>query len=169
MFKKKKKNNIIKLIDNTGNNESQKESSNINKKQDNENNNNDNSLDRNIEKKISRKKILFNNTEKDAVLLLKPAKVLNLTQINLENDNELHNMKPEINSQELSEDKLVKETLIDNCSQDISDENDKPEYINQSFLQQFDENIFDFLKGLDYFDDLENTIKEKLRNLTENT
>ena len=112
---------------------------------------------------------MFNNTEKDAVLLLKPAKVLNLTQINLENDNELHNMKPEINSQELSEDKLVKETLIDNCSQDISDENDKPEYINQSFLQQFDENIFDFLKGLDYFDDLENTIKEKLRNLTENT
>ncbi|OBA25151.1 hypothetical protein HANVADRAFT_8218, partial [Hanseniaspora valbyensis NRRL Y-1626] len=69
----------------------------------------------------------------------------------------------------LPEDNLVIETHIDNSSQDISDKNDKPEYINQSFLAQFDENIFDSLKGLDYFDDLENTIKEKLKNLTEST
>ena len=112
---------------------------------------------------------MFTNTEKNDVLLSKPAKVLNLTDINLENDNELPNIKPEINNQELPENNLVIETHIDNSSQAISDKNDKPEYINQSFLTQFDENIFDSLKGLDYFDDLENTIKEKLGNLTENT
>lgn len=159
MFKKKKKSNIIRLVDSSGNTPKIRDSA--AKATKNSVANDDISIaSMGAVKKKPQKPILAEFENRQSKPPKTTEKVINLTEISL-SDSE------ETSATALFAAKAVTEG---HGKHDFLPESEKEEQNTQPTpLPEFNENVFDSLKGFGYLEDLENEIKEKLRDLTDSS
>lgn len=155
MFKKKKKSNLIKLVDNSGNSAKSRDSAAETTKNTVANVDNSTASTGTLKKKA--RKPTLANVEDNKPKSLTTEKVLNLTEISLSDGEETP--VPALSEPKAFSKRHGKQAFLPAIEKEEQN-------AETTSMPEFDENVFASLKGFDYLNELENETKDKLRNLT---